>query len=95
MSPPRRPSQRRESQHSVSAERNAGTWIGMAAVAFCVLALVGLAGLVLGPWVFAGVGLLGLFAGTIALHYFIWGRWLGQNTTEDERQPKSPTQRQD
>ncbi len=84
MTPPRRPSQRHKSERPVSAERNAGTWIGVAAVSGTILGFVGLAGLVLGPWVFAGVGLIALFVGTVALHYFVWGRWLGGTTPQDE-----------
>lgn len=84
MSPPRRPSQRRN-RAQPDSERTAGTWIGVGAVCLCLIALVGLAGMVLGPWVLAGMGLIALFVGTIALHYVFWGKWLGnQSEVEDE-----------
>lgn len=85
MSPPRRPSQRRVPGRANNRERNAGTWIGVGATCLCLAALIGLAGMVLGPWVLAGVGLIALFVGTIALHYVVWGKWLGnQSEIEDE-----------
>ena len=64
------------------AERDAGTWGALFGLGFVVIGLLGLVAMVV-PHLLRITLVVAGFVGFGALHYLIWGWWLGQ-TLKDE-----------